>query len=128
MTITMNGSWTIRVTQAADATLHRFLVSGADLGSGVHAGVLDKTISAHGAHWTLQVQRRIGHQAWRACDHRLGAASLSDGIVEFDIQADAGSGSLTLTCLRPLRPAHDAADDNDRPAAHEAFAFAWPAA
>jgi hypothetical protein len=115
MTIAMNGSWTIRVERAADASSHRFLVGGADMGSGVHAGVPGHGVYVEGSQWTLQMQRRIGHQAWHACGHRLGAATLADGVIAFSIEAEQGTGTLVLSCRRPLhtpspvpmpRPAH----------------------
>jgi hypothetical protein len=102
MTIAMNGSWTIRVERAADASSHRFLVSGADMGSGVHAGVPGHGVYVEGSQWTLQMQRRIGHQAWHACGHRLGAATLADGVIAFSIEAEQGTGTLVLSCRRPL--------------------------
>jgi hypothetical protein len=138
MTIAMNGSWTIRVERAADASSHRFLVSGADMGSGVHPGVPGHGVHVEGRQWTLQMQRRIGHQAWHACGHRLGAATLADGVIAFSIEAEQGTGTLVLSCRRPLHTAAAIAPSaergSDAPAAPAATppapptGFAWPAA
>ncbi len=148
MTIAMNGSWTVRVERAADASSHRFLVSGADMGSGVHAGVPGHGVYVEGSQWTLQMQRRIGHQAWHACGHRLGAATLADGVIAFSIEAEQGTGTLVLSCRRPLYAAaaapsaeqHASANATPPTACAQGFnpaatgdpaspaGFAWPAA
>jgi hypothetical protein len=125
MTIAMNGSWTIRVERAADASSHRFLVGGADMGSGVHAGVPGHGVYVEGSQWTLQMQRRIGHQAWHACGHRLGAATLADGVIAFSIEAEQGTGTLVLSCRRPL---HAAQAPAIAPSGERADAAAAPAA
>jgi hypothetical protein len=128
MTIAMNGSWTIRVERAADASSHRFLVGGADMGSGVHAGVPGHGVYVEGSQWTLQMQRRIGHQAWHACGHRLGAATLADGVIAFSIEAEQGTGTLVLSCRRPLHAQAPMPTPVPAPAHAPSAGFAWPAA
>ncbi len=128
MTITMNGHWMVQVERAAVDSDHRFLITGAEQGSGVHAGTPGKRVTVRGAQWALQVQRRVDGLGWRDCGYRLGTVSLSEGIVEFDIQAQEPTvdDALVLVCLRPLRTP-DASQDG-RTASHDSACFAWPAA
>lgn len=112
MSIRMQGAWTIQVQSRNEAEGYRFIVVGADIGSGVHDGATGKMIFVRGQQWTITMQRRLRGAGWVEVEHRIGATSVSHGLVEFDIRArvheDApaaggrgaeGSG-LVLVCMR----------------------------
>lgn len=107
MAITMQGSWTVRVRARDAAYAQRVVIEGADVGNGVHDGLVGEGVYVSGAHWTLQVQHRPTRQAWRDSLLRLGLPHVEAGLLRVEIGSNDGGlddsyDDLVLDCSLPI--------------------------
>ncbi len=106
MSITMQGSWTLRVKTHESAFAQRFVVSGATTGNGIYDGMVGNTVFVTGAQWSLTVQHRPTRQAWLDSAQRIGLPNLEAGLLRFEIAANDGGldddyDDLVLACSLP---------------------------
>lgn len=90
MAITMHGNWTVEVSTRNAAYAQRFIINGADTGSGIHDGIVGQRLHVTGSRWTLQVQHRPTRQPWRNSRQRLGLPQVDEGLVHVSIAANDG--------------------------------------
>lgn len=107
MAITMQGSWTVRVRARDAAYAQRVVIDGADVGNGVHDGIVGRRLHVTGAHWTLRVQHRPTREAWRESQLRLGLPSVESGLLRVEIGSNDGGlddayDDLVLDCSLPI--------------------------
>ena len=107
MAITMQGSWTVQVRARDAAYAQRVVIEGADVGNGVHDGIVGQRLYVSGAHWTLQVQHRPTRQAWRESLLRLGLPGVESGLLRVEIGCNDGGldeayDDLVLDCSLPI--------------------------
>lgn len=106
MAITMQGSWTLRVSARNAAFPQRFVVSGAATGNGTYDGTVGGSVFVTGAQWSVNVQHQPTGQPWRDSAQRIGFPGVSGGLLRFDIRsndsgADQDFDDLVLTCSLP---------------------------
>ena len=107
MAITMQGSWTVRVSILSAAFKQRFIVTGASVGNGVYGGAPGTTVFASGAQWSLNVQNSSdGGATWADSAQRITFPVVSGGLLKFDVRsddraADKDYNDLVLTCSMP---------------------------
>lgn len=107
MAITMQGSWTVQVRARDAAYAQRIVIEGAEVGNGVHDGVVGQRVYVTGAHWTLQVQHRPTRQGWRESLLRLGLPNVDAGLLRVEIGSNDGGlddayDDLVLDCSLPI--------------------------
>lgn len=107
MAITMQGSWTVQVRARDAAYAQRIVVEGAEVGNGVHDGIVGQCLYVSGAQWTVQVQHRPTRQAWRESTLRLGLPSVESGLLRVEIGSNDGGldeayDDLVLDCSFPI--------------------------
>src|SRR5882757_4002248 len=106
MSITMQGTWYVRVKTKSASFAQRFVISGAVTGNGVYNGVVGNTVHVTGNNWLVTVQNNPGG-GFVSSKEKITPASLSGSLFQFDIQSDDGGGSdadfndLVLTCFTP---------------------------
>lgn len=108
MGIAMQGNWTVRVRSRNAAYAQRFVIDGAQVGNGVHDGIVGRGVIVKGAHWTLQVQHRPTRQAWRNSRQRLGLPAIDQGRLRVSITSNDGGldddyDDLVIECSLPVR-------------------------
>jgi hypothetical protein len=107
MAITMQGNWTVQVRSRDAAYAQRFVIEGAEVGNGVHDGIVGRRLYVSGAHWTLQVQHRPTRQAWRDSALRFGLPGVDAGLLQVEIGANDGGlddayDDLVIECSLPV--------------------------
>ncbi|MCR5883738.1 hypothetical protein LRS03_13075 [Rhizobacter sp. J219] len=107
MAITMQGSWLVQVRVRDAAYAQRVVIEGADVGNGMHDGIVGERVYVSGAHWTLQVQHRPTRQAWRDSQLRLGLPSVEAGLLRVQVGSNDGGlddayDDLVLECSLPI--------------------------
>ncbi len=107
MAITMQGSWAVQVRARDAAYAQRVVIEGADVGNGVHEGIVGQRIHVAGAHWTLQVEHRPTRQPWRESALQLGLPSVDAGLLRVEIKSNDGGldeayDDLVLACSLPI--------------------------
>lgn len=107
MAITMQGSWTVAVKSKSAAFAQRFVISGADINNGPHAGAPGTSVFVTGAQWSINIQSQAPGHPWMDSAQRLTFPAGSAGLVKFDIQSDDTAGDkdyndLVLTCSMPV--------------------------
>ncbi len=107
MAITMQGSWTVRVSTLSAAFKQRFVVAGASAGNGTYNGTPGTTVFATGAQWSVNIQNSSdGGATWVDSAQRITFPTVSGGLLRFDIRSDDSAGDkdyndLILTCSMP---------------------------
>jgi len=105
--ITMQGSWTVRVSTLSAAFKQRFVVAGASAGNGTYNGTPGTTVFATGAQWSVNIQNSAdGGATWVDSAQRITFPTVSGGLLRFDIRSDDSAGDkdyndLILTCSLP---------------------------
>lgn len=93
MSITMQGSWTLRVKTQGGLWPQRFIISGADSGNGTYAGTVGSAVYVTGAHWAINIQHQARGQSWLDSAQRIGLPSVNAGLLSFEIaSSDSGVG------------------------------------
>src|SRR5690349_20239489 len=107
MAITMQGSWTVRVSTLSAAFKQRFIVSGASAGNGTYPGTVGTNVFATGAQWSIKIQNSSdGGLHWVDSAQRITFPTVSGGLLKFDIKSNDSGGDqdyndLILTCSMP---------------------------
>jgi len=106
MAITMQGSWTVRVTSKNASFGQRFVITGADVGNGTYDGLVGTAVFASGAQWSINVQHQPPSEPWRDSAQRITFPTVSGGLVRFNIDSndtgpDADYDDLVLSCSMP---------------------------
>jgi len=111
MTISMQGSWTVRVKVKSAAYAQRFTIAGAATGNGTYAGdVATPAVAVTGARWTVTVEHNPG-AGWRASDDQFkfpvvvstaGVQQYAVDIESNDSGGDQDFNDLVLRCTTPV--------------------------
>jgi len=82
MAITMQGAWTITVKSKSAAFAQRFIISGANINNGAHAGTPGTSVFITGAQWSINIQSQAPGQPWIDSAQRLNFPVVSAGLVK----------------------------------------------
>lgn len=106
MLISMQGNWTIHVTEKSATFPQRFIVNGAATGNGTYDGTVGAAdVHVTGDQWSISILNDAG-TGYRLSDTRIKFPVLLGGNFVFNIESnDAGSdkdfNDLVLTCTSP---------------------------
>jgi len=106
MIISMQGNWKVTVKSKSAAFQQRFVVQGAIIGNGVHAGTPGTTANVIGQQWSISIQNNPG-TGWQASGTQIKFPTVIGGNYSFDILSDDAGGDndfndLILTCSTPI--------------------------
>ncbi len=106
MIVAMQGNWKVTVKSKNASYAQRFIISGATIGNGVHAGVPGTSVNVVGNQWSIAIQNNPG-AGFQLSDimvkfpHRVGCNYVFD-IWSNDAGSDKDFNDLVLTCSTPV--------------------------
>jgi len=106
MIIAMQGNWTVRVKSKSAAYSQRFIIIGATIGNGTHAGTVGTSVNVTGDQWSIAIQNNPG-SGYQLSDTQIKFPQQIGANYEFEIWSnDAGSdqdfNDLILACSTPV--------------------------
>ena len=111
MSVTMQGTWTVKVKSKSAVFPQRFVIAGADAGNGVYAGeTTTPQVVVTGSQWTITVQHNpTGPVSWITSAMRIGTPTTSLAQILVDIRSNDTGGDvdyndLVLTCSMAPSP------------------------
>src|SRR5258706_4194292 len=106
MIISMQGNWTVTVKSKSAAFPQRFVIQGAFINNGPHAGIPGTSVFVTGNQWSIAIQNNPG-TGFQGSSTQLKFPHKNGGNYEFDIVSNDAGGDedyndLILTCSTPV--------------------------